>query len=214
MAAVAAGTLGSPPCANCVASPRSRHDAFVARIDRATDARLSSGLGGSQRDHEVVKPHHGTTGSHSHDLALLVQFPAFARPGQYDVLLLGIDEYILNPLNAGQVLHFIVERGAGLAVLGDRGFQSTQRNFAQSQGLQFGRHGAQRLGPGVANLVRFVRLAVSQHTVGADPDTAHLLLNAAHDLRWQRWRPTAEGMRPAPRSTVEPAKSYATLSLQ
>ena len=149
----------------------------VFSIERSATSRSSSSITGRL----VVS---------ADDFAHRVELPAFAGSGQHDVVLFGIDEDVLNALQAGQVAHLVAERRAAFAMLGDRGFELPQRNFAHGRALQIAGHGLHGSLPLALQLVELVDADVVDHAAGVDRDTADLLL---HEL--------GAGQIPAPAAT-------------
>ena len=89
-------------------------------------------------------------------------------------LLLGVDEHVADPLQAGQKFHFVRQRTIVLPAVVDHRRQSAQRNLAQLSRLpQITRHLGQRLDAQLAKLVDIVALGIQQHALGIDRDTTH-----------------------------------------
>ena len=110
---------------------------FLRRIDRAGDAAVGRGTGRAKRHQQIVQQHHRPAGGNAHHASLGVHFPAFARPDQHDVFLLGIDEDVANVLQAGEILDRI---GDGFVVRGalvQGGFQAGEAKSFASRRRRF-----------------------------------------------------------------------------
>ncbi len=83
---------------------------FGRRVDRAGDAALGRRAGGPQRHQQVVQQHHRPAGGDAHDVSLGVNFPSFAGPDQHDVVLLGIDEDVVDALQAAKIAKGVGDR--------------------------------------------------------------------------------------------------------
>ena len=149
---------------------------FRSRVDGAGDARLQRLRGGAQGHQQVVQEHHRPAGGHPHEIAAAVDRPAFARSGQHDVVLIGVDEHVVDVLQAGQVLHGVGERFTLLEGLPDRPLQANQGNFPLGEAIEISGNLLQDLQSLLGELAAFVFFGIPQQTVGADGDAAHRLL--------------------------------------
>ena len=123
---------GSVIVRSVAAYASNRCAAFRRRIDRAGDAALGGLPRRPQGDDQIVQQHHRPAGRCADDVVAIVDLPALARPGQDDVPLLGIDEHVLDALQAAEEFDFV---GQGLAVFDARfgdGLDAAEGDFAQS----------------------------------------------------------------------------------
>ena len=165
-------------------------NAFLRRVDRATDARLGRCRGSPQRREQVVQEQHGLAGGDADDIAVRVDPPAFAKTDEHDVFLLGVDEHIANVLQAGQEDDLFGQGLAGLQRLFNGFFQSAERDLAEREAAASRSAGTFCIeaGPLGAELVQGIDAGIFDQSIGLDRDAADRLLVAVADLGVKRRR--------------------------
>ncbi len=148
------------------------------RIDRAAYAAVAGFIGTAQGDEQIVQPQHGAARILPDDFSLVVHFPTLGRSGEHEIMPLRIDEHIFDPLQTGQIPHFIGQRLTGLLHRGDRLLQPAQRNHPQLRWqIQIAGQLSQRRPPFLREVLQRVGLDDRQHAVRANRHAPDGLLN-------------------------------------